>query len=523
MKNTIRCGWLAGMALLLSTGLLAQGSQLWSHPSTGEGWTPSTVALGNGGSEVISQFGPFFDRTRVFSGYDINPPTPLLETNQGSASFHHQVDSAETRDLSVTIHDTYADQTLSTRRVHIQRLSVSQPSTNWTFQHPTLTNGTDRINVRVSRDGSRIVAGVYNFQTNRTDVVVLGPDSPTPVASFSVDTQAGYKAFELSADGTHLLVASGTMLKVHAIPAGTQIWSDFLWEPSFNAFGISGDGSHFAWGATNKVKLYKKNSGGTYSLHAEPAVGAAGNWACDRLEFSDDSSTLVTAYNLTDTFRSMRVQAIDLATLTLPMSRTISGSGSLQICVADLSVSRNGSRFALANWGDSAGSVPEVQIFARNSTAAVAGFDLPGSALALDLSADGRRVAVASKAVHANQSGSGGRIDLYATETEDAQLVGSPRAGTSVTARIRGTPGAVGWMLVSPTLRPTPLVFPGLGTLYLSSTGLVRIPLGIVNGSGLASGSWSVPALPGSTRYLQAFHTQPRKLGEDCLTVTILP
>jgi hypothetical protein len=78
-------------------------------------------------------------------------------------------------------------------------------------------------------------------------------------------------------------------------------------------------------------------------------------------------------------------------------------------------------------------------------------------------------------------------------------------------------------MLVSPTLRPTPLVFPGLGTLYLGSSGLVRVPLGIVNGSGLATGSWSIPTLPGSTRYLQAFHTQPRKLGEDCLTVTILP
>ena len=99
MKNTIRCGWTAGLALILSTSLTAQSGLLWSHPSTGEGWTPSTVALGNGGSEVVSQFGPFFDRTRVFSGYDFNPPTPLLETNQGSTSFHHQVDSAETRDL----------------------------------------------------------------------------------------------------------------------------------------------------------------------------------------------------------------------------------------------------------------------------------------------------------------------------------------------------------------------------------------------------------------------------------------
>jgi len=74
-----------------------------------------------------------------------------------------------------------------------------------------------------------------------------------------------------------------------------------------------------------------------------------------------------------------------------------------------------------------------------------------------------------------------------------------------------------------PDAAPDTARLPGLGTLYLSSTGLVRIPLGIVNGSGIASGSWSVPALPGSTRYLQAFHTQPRKLGEDCLTVTILP
>jgi len=522
MTHRIRIGaWAVLLASFTST--FGQGSSLWTSSSGAEGWTPTTVAVGQAGSEVVSQFGPFFDRTRVYSGYDLNPPSPLLEANQTSSTFHHQVDAAETRGLSVTIHDSYADQTLSTRRVYIQRLSAAQPASNWTCQHPTLTNGTDRIQVRVSRDGSRIVAGVYNFQTNRTDVIVLGPDSPTPVASFAVDTQSGFKAFELSADGTHLLVASATMLKIHAIPSGNLIHSDFLWEPSYNAFGISGDGSHFAWGATNKVKLYKKNSGGAYSLLAEPAVGASGNWACDRLEFSDDSSTLVTAYNLTDTFRSMRVQAIDLPTLGFAMSRTISGSGSLQICVSDLSVAADGSCFALANWGDSAGNVPEVQVFSRTSATPIASFDLPGSALALDLSADGRRVAVASKAVHANQSGSGGRIDLYATEPEDAVIVGVPRAGSVVSARVRGTPGAPAWMLISPSLRPTPLVFPGLGTLYLGSSGLVRLPLGLVNGTGTAASNWTVPAQIGATRYLQAFQTQPRRLGDNWLPVTILP
>lgn len=523
MKSQHRLAGILTAILASMSCLAAQGSQLWSSSSGTEGWTPATVALGNGGSSVVTQFGPFFDRTRVYSGYDQNPPAPVLETVQSASTFHHQVDAAESRDLTVTICDSYTDQTLSTRSVRIQRLSPSQPAGNWTYQHPTLTNGTDRINVRISRDGSRIVAGVYNFQTNRTDVVVLGPDSPTPVASFAVDTQAGYKAFELSADGTHLLVASGTMLKVHAIPSGNLLHSDFLWEPSYNAFGISGDGSHFAWGATNKVKLYKKNGAGVYALLAEPAVGASGTWACDRLEFSDDSSTLVTAYNLADTFRSMRVQAIDLATLTIPMSRTISGTGSLQICVSDLSVSKNGGRFALANWGDSNGAVPEIQVYSRSSATPVASFDLPGSAMAIDLSADGRRVAVASKSVHANQSGSGGRIDLHATETEDAVIVGAPRAGSVVSARVRGTPGAPAWMLTSPTLRTSPLVFPGVGTMYLGSSGMVRLPLGLVNGAGQASSNWTIPSLPGSTRYLQSFQTQPRKLGEDCVTVTILP
>lgn len=523
MKKLAVQGVLMLLALGSAPSAEAQTAPLWSHTSGAEGWTGRIVSLGNSGSQVISQFGPFFDHARIFSGYDQNPPTPLVDWVSTQATFHHQVDAAETRDLAVSIFDVYADATLSTRRVHIKRFSTAQPATNWSYQHPTLTNGTDRLSVRVSRDGSRIVAGIYNFQTNKTDVVVFGPDSPTPVASFAVDTQIANKAFELSADGTHLLVASNTMVRIYAVPAGTLLHTELMWEANYNAFAISGNGSHFAWGATNKAKLYKKGSNGSYALLSEPAVGASGTWACDRLKLSDDSSTLITAYNLTDTFRTVRVQAIDTATLQATMASSLTGTGNLQVCVADLSSSADGSRFALANWGDANGQVAEVLVFDSHQNSAVRSIDLAGSALAVDLAADGRRVAVASKAVHANQSGSGGKIELYSVETEDVGILGAPRAGTTVTARVLGPQASLAWMLVSPSLRPTPLVFPGLGTLYLGSTGLVRLPMGPVNAQGVASNGWTLPNTPGTTLYLQGFTTQPRQLGEDCLPVTILP
>lgn len=499
------------------------GGPLWSYASGSEGWTGRTVAVGNLGNDVVTQVGPYFDHTRIYSGYDQNPPVPVVDTVSSVATFHHQVDAADTRDLAVSIHDVYADQTLQTRRVIVRRFSASSPGTNWTYQHPNLTNGHDRLAVRVTRSGNRIVAVIYNQVTNRNEVVVFGPDSPTPIANLSIDAGTSFKALDLSADGTRLLLATNLQAKVISLPDGAVLHTEWIFEPNFGAWGISGDGTYFAYGTLGKAKVFKRNGAGAYALYAQPLSPSGGTWACDRLDLSDDNSTIALAFNLTDTYRTIAVASFDLNTLAQTMSANITGQGSLQVCVSDVSISSDGSRFAVGDWGDEQGLAPEVVVYERTSSTPLRVVDLAGSALSVDLSSDGDRVAVASKAVHANSPGGGGSVALYQVQNEDVRLVGQPRVNTSVEAQVQGTVGHPAMLLVSPTLRATPLNYPGIGTLYLGSSGLQRRAIGSCDGNGISHGLWTIPNAVGSTVYVQGFATMHRRLSDSWFAVTLLP
>ncbi len=78
--------------------------------------------------------------------------------------------------------------------------------------------------------------------------------------------------------------------------------------------------------------------------------------------------------------------------------------------LAAVEVSDDGQVFAVASWGNSNNTHPEVQVFDRDLNL-LASIDTPGSAYALDMTRDGRFVLASAKAVHANVFGRGG--DTY--------------------------------------------------------------------------------------------------------------
>ena len=77
---------------------------------------------------------------------------------------------------------------------------------------------------------------------------------------------------------------------------------------------------------------------------------------------------------------------------------------------------------------------PEVMVFNRN-VQLIGQIDFPGSAFSVDVSSDGQYVVGGSKAVHANQFGSGGRIELI-------QLQASPTPTPTPSATPSPTPTA---------------------------------------------------------------------------------
>ena len=76
---------------------------------------------------------------------------------------------------------------------------------------------------------------------------------------------------------------------------------------------------------------------------------------------------------------------------------------------------------AFASWGTEFHDWPEVMVFNRNVDL-IGAINFPGSAFGVDVSTDGQYVVGGSKAVHANQFGSGGRIELFSYSRSQRQL-----------------------------------------------------------------------------------------------------
>ena len=498
------------------------GGLVWNFSSGIEGWIPQVISLGNGGSQVFSEVGPFFDYTRFFSAFDDNPPAPVWQTLSPVTTFHHSIDSAETCDIQSALYDVYSDSTLTTRTVYVKRFSASTPQSNWSYIFPFVTNGHDSLGARISHDGTRIVAAVYDIWTNLARVAVFNSGSNVPISYFPVPTVGAFQAMALSGDGNTLYLASGAAIVLVDIPSGAIKHVEYLFDTIFTGHAVSGDGSMFAYGTTNRVKVFKRSpTTGVYSLlytHTVP-----GQNFCDRVAISNDGSTLASAFEFSDHFLTVQIDTLDLGSGNLTMSHTVTGSGSYENVASAISIADNGQRFAVGFWGDQAGTVQQVQCFNRNQNAPIAAYALPGSVMAIDMSGDGNRVAVASKSTHANVSGQGGMLSLYQPGSADFALHGVPHAGDAVTFQLAGTPGAHARLLFAPAAAAHPTVFPGIGTLYIDRGSSQSISMGTVDANGVATVSYSSPYTPGATWYFQGFMTSPRALTHDWVQMTILP
>jgi hypothetical protein len=94
-------------------------------------------------------------------------------------------------------------------------------------------------------------------------------------------------------------------------------------------------------------------------------------------------------------------------------------------------------------------------VFNRN-VELIGAINFPGSAFGVDVSVDGQYVVGGSKAVHANQLGGGGRIELIQLAPQP-----TPRDSYSYSYSYTYTHGyTYSYPYVTPTPRPTPLPRP---------------------------------------------------------------
>ena len=126
------------------------------------------------------------------------------------------------------------------------------------------------------------------------------------------------------------------------------------------------------------------------------------------------------AGNYANNWLTGEVFLFDVASAQMIGSYPVSGTGQFQGTPVGAESNDNGTVMAFASWGTEFHDWPEVMVFDRN-VELIGSIDFPGSAFGVDVSADGQYVVGGSKAVHANQFGSGGRIELIQLQPRQRQ------------------------------------------------------------------------------------------------------
>lgn len=493
--------------------------QLWSRSDVY--WVGKVVSLGNHGTQVFTEFDSGIDHAEFLSGFDESPAAPVWQTVAGPDLAEARVVSADAGDSHVTLHQVVTANDHQRRQAIVTKYNSSSSAPAWTYAYPQLMGGVSRLGM--SRNGNVIAAAVLNQFTLRAEIRFFGPNSNVPTGTLSIPSFTQLRAFELSSDGSTLYVSSASQGQVIDVATLTTR-AAFALPTSLDCHAISGDGGVVAYGTFGTVEVWERQSGGNYAhthTHVEPGTNV-----CGRIDISDDNSTIAFGFNFYDTNLHVRIQALDVPTKTITMSEDAFGTGTLQNVTADISLSADGSRFAVGLWGDEGGVCPEVRVYNKNSSVPLKLYNLPGSVFDVDLSPDGQRLAVASKQVHANTFASGGTISLYALTREDIRVTGAPRSGSQITVTMRGKPFVPSSLLWTnaPALNPT--TFGLMGTLYLQRTTLNSIQTGLTGEAGEVEYVYDVssdPADIGRSVYFQGFFVTPRRFTTNWVKVTILP
>jgi WD40 repeat protein len=501
-------------------GLTAPGT-LWTHTDAGLAWIGNAASIGDRGTQVLVEYDLNNEATELFSVFDANPPTALWSDGSALGTEARMVASADAVDTHVAIHQVVVGGPTA-RQAVLRKYSSGSATPDWSYTFTPVID--DAAKVGISRDGQTIVAALMNDSTFDVEIAVFGPGSGTPLSYTAVPVGANnyLRGFDLSADGSTLYFSAGAIAHVFDVASTSVVFTTGI-GASFDSHAISGDGSVFAFGNFNLLSVWQRSSGGYVKAFEATRPGSV---YCARVDISDDGSTIGAGWYFYSPGLTVVLETRDVATQSLLMADTVTGTGGYQNVVADVSCSADGARVAFGLWGDQGGLAEEVRLYDRDDPEPVVTFDTPGSVFDIDLSADGQRVVAASKAVHANSLGSGGRIDLVDAGGEDVFLRGSPRLGASVTVEVHGTPGRSAFLLTSLGQAANPFTYPGIGTLYIDRATLTIGPLGTIPAGGVVSMALTLPANPallGQPLYYQGLEALPRRLTSDWVKATLLP
>ena len=337
-------------------------------------------------------------------------------------------------------------------RVHGFR-STSAGIPDWSFPFPVSDPNLPASSkkVAVSYDGSTVASVVSDSVTQNSTLYVFEADTGE-IRSSRTDALR-MNAVDLTDDGSVALVTEDNLAVLVDTSNGNTLFSVAGSGAGNIFYRISGDGNVFVTNGFN-LDVYKFD-GTTYQrvIH----FTRASSWFGGASIVSRDGSTVGSfAGNFTN-WLSGEVFLFDVYSAQMIGSYPVSGTGQYQGTPVGAESNDNGTVMAFASWGTEFHDWPEVMVFNRNVDL-IGAINFPGSAFGVDVSTDGQYVVGGSKAVHANQFGSGGRIELIQLQPQPTP---TPTPTPTATATPTVTPTPTPTLTPSPTptatARPTPV------------------------------------------------------------------
>ncbi len=343
-------------------------------------------------------------------------------------------------------------------RVHGFR-STSGGVPDWSFPFPVSDPNLPASSkkVAVSYDGSTVAAVVSDSVTQNSTLYVFEADTGAVRSSWTDPLRMD--AVDLTDDGSIALVTQDNLAVLVDTSNGNTLFSVAGSGAGNIFYRISGDGSVFVTGGFD-FDVYKYD-GTTYQrvIHfTRPS-----SWFGGAAIVSRDGSTAGSfAGNYVNNWLTGEVFLFDVASAQMIGSYPVSGTGQYQGTPVGAESNDNGTVMAFASWGTEFHDWPEVMVFNRNVDL-IGAINFPGSAFGVDVSTDGQYVVGGSKAVHANQFGSGGRIELIQlqpTPTPTPTTTPSPTVTPTATATTTPTPTPTTTPRATPLPRPRPSPHP---------------------------------------------------------------
>jgi hypothetical protein len=333
--------------------------------------------------------------------------------------------------------------------------STSNGTPDWSFPYPVSDPNLPASSRKVatSRDGSTIAAVVSDSVTQNSTLYVF--DANTGAVTLMWTDPLRMDGVALTDNGSKALVTQDNRATLVDTSSGNIIFSVAGSGAGNIFYPISGDGSVFAVGGFN-FDVYAFN-GTTYVqvIH----LTRASFWFGGASTVSHDGSTVGTfGANYLNGWLSGEVYLFDVPSHNMLGSYPVSGTGMYQGTPIGAGSNDNGTVMAFASWGTQFHDWPEVMVFNR-SVQLIGQINFPGSAFSVDVSTDGQYVVGGAKAVHANQFGSGGRIELIQLQpspTPTPTATATATATATPTATATATPTATAIPRATPTPRPRP-------------------------------------------------------------------